>query len=142
MNDAGGESAVSTTVVADSTPPVVTGRVMDGHDGDDDCVVATGTLSASWQGVFSDRESGLLAFEWAVGSCECCDDLVPFTRLDRLVEHATLEDARFSESEFVYSTVRAVNGAGMTATSCSDGVRILPSTRREFLCISSSRMRA
>lgn len=80
------------------------------------------SIRASWRG-FSDAQSGVAGFRWAVGTTPGDDDVVPQTDLGA----ATLAEATgldLIDGETYYVTVFAVSRVGRTASTVSSGVTI------------------
>jgi hypothetical protein len=79
-------------------------------------------IYASWSG-FSDLESGIASYEWAIGTEPGFDDVLHFvdvgTSTDEKADGLTLETGT---TYFV--TVRARNGSGLSVQASSDGVAV------------------
>jgi hypothetical protein len=108
-------------VLPDVTPPAP-GTVNDGTGADIDTQVSTTSISATWSG-FSDPESGILGYHWAVGTTTGGQDVRPFTSVGTATS-ATAELSLTGGATY-YVTVRATNGAGLAVERSSDGVTII-----------------
>ncbi len=111
-------------IVVDTTLPVA-GAVNDGAAPPDiDTQASVTTISANWSG-FSDPQSGIAGYEWAIGTSAGAADVRPFeavglqTRASTSAADATLSLALGAT---YYVTVRASNGAGLVQAASSDGV--------------------
>jgi hypothetical protein len=115
---------------ADITPPV-RGTVNDRPRDDNDPVdISTQTsldsISANWTG-FSDGETGIFGYEWAIGTRPGADDVSPFTRTSNSLQSSfTKTGLTLIQGLTYYTTVRATNGSGLTVTASSNGVRVGP----------------
>ncbi|XP_048583423.1 uncharacterized protein LOC116619209 isoform X2 [Nematostella vectensis] len=107
-------------VVVDVSPPVV-GEVIDGHDfsKDIDFVGMVTTVTARWRG-FSDPESGIVGYKWALGRSPGHDDVIAFKDVGKVMA-ATAKNVSLTSGGHYYVTVRATNGAGMTSEGWSNG---------------------
>jgi MYXO-CTERM domain-containing protein len=110
-----------TVTVPDGTPPVA-GTVNDGAGADVDTQASTSTISANWSG-FSDPESGITRYDWAVGTAAGGTDVQAFTPVGTATS-ASNAGLSLGVGTTCYVTVRATNGAGLTATATSDGVTV------------------
>eukprot|EP00117_Sycon_ciliatum_P029304 scpid3325/ scgid0538/ Aggrecan core protein; Cartilage-specific proteoglycan core protein len=134
----------SSVVIIDNSPPEK-GHVIDGHGMSDiDCQDSTVPLAAQWSG-FTDTESYIVAYEWSIGSQPYSDDIKGWVSAGLNQSAEISSSAALSKlSDFVFVTVRAINGAGLSTEAASDGVRLLhdldrgPSGRTDVanLCIS------
>ena len=105
----------------DTTAPVA-GTVNDGLAADIDFQTSTTTITANWTG-FSDPESGITGYEWAIGTTSGGTDVQAFTSVGTATS-ATNATLTLSNGTKYYVTVRATNGAGLTNTATSDGVTV------------------
>lgn len=96
------------------------GVVSDGLGDDIDFQSSTSTVFANWGG-FTDPESGVKTFEWAVGSSPGKDDLRAFADAG-FVQQAAATGLALPSGKSFYVTVRAVNDAGLGTDVSSDGV--------------------
>lgn len=82
------------------------------------------TISASWS--FSDPESGIIEYQWAIGTTQYGDDIQPFTSvgLDTHVQNDNLEGDIVPNGVY-YVSVSVKNGAGLSKVFTSDGVTYL-----------------
>jgi|GEM_PF-3499699 len=113
-------SIVYDDIVLDPTPPVA-GTVRDGTGADIDFQASATSLSANWSG-FSDPESGIARYDWAVGTSPGATDIQSFVN----VGSSTQAGASLALADGVtyFVTVRAVNGSGLNMTASSDGVTV------------------
>jgi hypothetical protein len=90
---------------------------------DINCDAAGGGVGASW-GAGTSLPSGLDHYDWSVGSAPLAGDLLPWTAVGAAtaVYNATLD---VPPGGAYYACVRATGANGLTATRCSDGVRVL-----------------
>lgn len=105
----------------DTTPPVA-GIVNDGIPGDLAFQANATTISASWSG-FSDPQSGIKKYEWAIGSTSGGTQLQGFTDV-ALATTATRSGLTLLQGKKYYVTVRATNNAGLSVLKSSNGVTV------------------
>ncbi|XP_064643830.1 uncharacterized protein LOC135497820 [Lineus longissimus] len=99
-------TAVSAGVTIDTTPPIKTpARLKSEHNG---------TIAASWDGVFSDAESGISHYEWSVGSEERYADILPYTRTNQ-TSAFTGTHLNLHEGHVYYISVKAFNKASLSS---------------------------
>ncbi len=114
------------TTGSDLSPPVA-GTVLDGWSGADlDVQLSTTTLAAHWSG-FSDAQSGIAGYAWALGTTPGGEQVRAFSAVGLQTAASTSAvDALLSLSPGTtyYVSVRATNGAGLTSTASSDGVQV------------------
>eukprot|EP00058_Branchiostoma_floridae_P022361 XP_002607851.1 hypothetical protein BRAFLDRAFT_117282 [Branchiostoma floridae] len=81
---------------------------------------SSSSVTASWEGVFYDTESGVSFFEWAVGSRAGHADIYPFTRVEE-TEAETDENSplQLHEGHEYYVSIKAYNGAGLMTMATS-----------------------
>ncbi|CAH1250571.1 Hypp8876 [Branchiostoma lanceolatum] len=81
---------------------------------------SSASVSASWEGVFYDTESGVSFFEWAVGSRAGHADIYPFTRVEE-TEAETDQNSplQLHEGHEYYVSIKAYNGAGLMTMATS-----------------------
>ena len=124
--------------IIDSTPPTI-GTVKDGNGlYDIDCQENNKPITATWQG-FSDPESTITEYQWAIGTMQFSEDILPWTSVG-LQETATATPV-VSEQQAerpIYVSVRAINGAGIPTEAASDGIQLLKPDSSEIpkLCVS------
>ncbi|KAI8510730.1 hypothetical protein Bbelb_116460, partial [Branchiostoma belcheri] len=110
-------TSVSRGVTVDVTAPVVT-------DADVDVggryLLSTSSVSASWDRVFMDTESGMSYYEWCVGSQPGHCDVMALTRTEseEAVSDSAL-DLRLQEGHAYYISVMGYNGAGLSSVAFS-----------------------
>jgi hypothetical protein len=110
----------SNGVLVDSTPPDI-GVVRDGTGSSDVHSQPLGPLSASWS-EFLDAGSGVVRYEWAVGSSPCATDVQGYTNVGMAL-HARMASAEGLAGERRYFVaVRATDGAGLSSAATSNGV--------------------
>jgi predicted GH43/DUF377 family glycosyl hydrolase len=114
-------TAASNGVMVDTSVPVA-GAVNDGPDADVDFQVSTTMITANWFG-FSDPESGISGYEWAIGTTPGGTDIQGWTSVG-LATSATNSSLSLTAGQTCYVTVRATNGAGLTATASSDRITV------------------
>jgi hypothetical protein len=110
----------------DTTPPAA-GRVYDrpGNDQVHEDVsqhASLTSISASWDG-FSDKESGVVEYEWAIGTEASPESMKAFAPVGTATS-ATAAELTLVEGTAYVVTVRAINGAGLVTTVRSDGVTV------------------
>ncbi|MBI2569831.1 MAG: hypothetical protein HYV63_22740, partial [Candidatus Schekmanbacteria bacterium] len=105
----------------DTTAPSA-GAVGDGLGADVDYQTSTSTIQASWAG-FSDSQSGVAKYEWAIGTTAGGTDVQGYTDVS-LATDASNAGLSLSSGAKYYVTIRATNGVGMTTVSSSDGVTV------------------
>ncbi|XP_078616241.1 uncharacterized protein LOC144884661 [Branchiostoma floridae x Branchiostoma japonicum] len=110
-------TSVSQGVTIDVTAPMVTDAKIDVggryH-------LSTSSVTARWDGVFLDPESGISHYEWSVRSGPGHADIMPFTRTES--EEAVSDpalDLQLQEGHAYYVSVKAYNGAGLSVIAVS-----------------------
>ncbi|XP_022105050.1 uncharacterized protein LOC110986986 isoform X2 [Acanthaster planci] len=103
---------VADPVTIDASPPVINGE----HtlDVGGSFFRSTTSVSASWKDVFSDKESGVAYYEWAVGSHPGHADIMPFTR--ESTAKGVSEPSRplaLQEGHSYFVSVKAINTVGL-----------------------------
>jgi hypothetical protein len=122
----GGFDGFIVAVDPDTTPPAA-GRVYD-RPGPDEVhqdvsqQASLTTLSANWEG-FSDTESGVVEYEWAIGTEASPEGVKAFAPVGTATS-ATVKDLTLAEGTAYFVTVRAINGAGLITTARSNGVTV------------------
>lgn len=112
-------TASSDGVTVDTSAPHA-GLVYDGAGVDLDTQASLSTLVTYWEG-FTDPESHISRYEWAIGTVPGLDDVAAFTACD-LETQATATDLQLSPGVTYFVTVRAWNGVGLSVAASSDGV--------------------
>nr|XP_006820035.1 PREDICTED: uncharacterized protein LOC102804825 [Saccoglossus kowalevskii] len=111
--------SISSAVIIDTSIPIKTNVTIDVggtyHH-------STTSISAAWNMLFYDKESGVSYYEWAIGSTPAIDDIFPFTPSN--YAYGTAEDLTLREGHSYFISVRAYNGAGMSAMAISWAVTI------------------
>lgn len=105
----------------DDTLPTA-GVVHDGLTGDLIVQLDTTSLSANWAG-FTDAESGIARYEWALGTSPGATDLQAFVDVGTATS-ATASGLSLAVGTTCYATVRATNGDGRIVTATSNGVYV------------------
>ena len=117
--------ANSDGVTVDTTIPSCS-TVEDGQQqADVDYQFSEDRLSATWSAC-EDDDSGVAEYQWAVGTSPGLSDILAFTSVG-LSTTAARTVLPIAEGRTIYSTVRAVNGAGSSKVVSTDGVVIDPS---------------
>ncbi|CAH1259274.1 ADGRL2 [Branchiostoma lanceolatum] len=110
-------ASVSQGVTVDVTAPLVTdadinvgGRYL----------LSSSSVSANWNRVFKDPESGMLCFEWCVGSQPGHCDMMALTKTEseEAMSDCTL-DLHLQEGHAYYISVTGYNGSGLSSTASS-----------------------
>lgn len=116
----------SNGITIDTTPPLPSSPVLhyDVAYSMSEAVTFQGsnsTVMATWG--FSDPESGVVGYEWAVGSAPYGQDLQPFTFVGTATQGMNGSLVGLLRNNVTYyATVRAYNGAGLSWTITSGGV--------------------
>jgi hypothetical protein len=122
-----GSLGANKTLVVDTTPPVA-GTVNDGWlPPDIDTQLSVTTISANWSG-FSDAESGITGYEWAIGTTSGGQEILPFAPVGMQASASTSAVdliLALLKGKTYYVSVRATNGVGLTTTATSDGVTVI-----------------
>lgn len=105
----------------DGTDPIA-GIVNDGLSGDLIVQLDRTSLSANWSG-FTDTESGIVRYEWALGTSPGATDIQAFVDVGTATS-ATASGLSLTIGTTCYATVRATNGDGRAVTATSNGVNI------------------
>ncbi|MBI2931486.1 MAG: hypothetical protein HYY16_07525, partial [Planctomycetes bacterium] len=106
---------------SDITPPLP-GTVNDGSGLDLAYQTSPTTLTANWSG-FSDPESGIAFYEWAIGTSPGAADIQPFVST-ALATSASNPALTLIDGATYYVTVRATNSAALSAIATSNGVTV------------------
>lgn len=111
-----------------SDPSFATAKAFDGTAPTVPVVVDDGTytrsstvLHASWSA--SDPESGIAAYEYAIGVTPLGTELVGWTGVG-LATQVTRPGLALANGQTYYISVRATNGVGLTSIGSSDGIRV------------------
>ncbi|XP_022102003.1 uncharacterized protein LOC110985345 [Acanthaster planci] len=105
--------ATSEPVFIDTSPPVVS--ALHTLDIGGSFIRSTTSVSASWENIFADEESGIAYYEWAVGSHPGHADVMPFTRQTSV--SGVSDSSRpllLQEGHSYFVSVKAVNKVGLT----------------------------
>ncbi|XP_078696223.1 uncharacterized protein LOC144924666 [Branchiostoma floridae x Branchiostoma belcheri] len=117
--------AVSWPTVVDSSPPepgvVYDGVPSMGHQ-DADFQAELDTLQVRWEG-FHDAHTAILGYEWIVGTCPGCDDVMEAEQVG-LITAVSASHLGLVPGKKYYVTVTACNAADLCTSVCSDGVII------------------
>ncbi|XP_038050879.1 uncharacterized protein LOC119724031 [Patiria miniata] len=104
--------AMSDSIIIDTSPPIVSADYMLDIGGS--FIRSTTSISASWENVFSDKDSGVSYYEWAVGSHPGHADIMPFTR--ESTENGVSDPSRplfLLEGHSYFVSVKAINRVGL-----------------------------
>ncbi|MCS7154054.1 MAG: T9SS type A sorting domain-containing protein, partial [Bacteroidia bacterium] len=124
-------SIASADVQIDWTPPSAPSFVYDGQGASDEAITYDGTqLSATW-GPSEDLHSGLLEYEYAIGTTSGDSNVVSWTPIGLTTTH-THTGLSLTNGQTYYFGVRARNQAGLVgAPRWSDGITYIdPLTTR------------
>ena len=123
-NNAGLTSSSSTVFVIDKTPPVQNGPIIAGVSRDQVYQYQSDTTSitATWP-PFSERESDIKNYQFAIGTRPYQDDVVSFENVN-LATQVTKNDLSLSQGNIYYITVIATNLAGLSTNASSLGLVI------------------
>ena len=108
----------------DWTPPVLSG-INDGQGVDIDETNDGTQLSANWP-IATDPQSGLDQYEVAVGTTPGASDFYPFTNIGLNTDMQVIQN--LTPNEWYYTTVKAVNAAGLEEADTSDGQQYIDIT--------------
>lgn len=117
-------TATSNGVKVDNSAVAVTGLPRDGTGADVSSQTSTTAISANWSGVFSDAQSGITGYEWAIGTTAGGTDIQGFTSVGTATSK-TRTGLALTLWQTYYVTVRATNGVGLTATASTNGVMVV-----------------
>ena len=123
---------VSNGVVVDRTPPS-TGRVSaafslpENYDGNPN-IADDASFQVRWAG-FIDKESGIQSYKWAIGvdrekTRKMADDLFINIQSSVSTNGYVIKNQTIRTSTVYYVCIRIANGAGLSTTNCSRGVRV------------------
>ena len=96
---------------ADTSIPTVNHAPYDGLAADIDYQTSTTTISANWAGSFTDPQSGIAGYEWAIGTAAGGTTIQGYTSVGTATS-ATTSGLSLTSGTKYYVTVRATNGAG------------------------------
>ena len=116
----GGNPEAAVDFLKDTTPPIA-GTVNDGPGPDLSVQNYSTSISANWSG-FSDPESGIAGYRWAVGTSPGATDVLPFTTVG--TTPGAIATVALVDGTTYYVTVEATNGAGLVVTASSNGVLV------------------
>eukprot|EP00058_Branchiostoma_floridae_P000533 XP_002586021.1 hypothetical protein BRAFLDRAFT_110187 [Branchiostoma floridae] len=117
--------AVSWPTVVESSPPepgVVYDGVPSAHHQDADFQTELDTLRARWEG-FHDAHTAILGYDWSVGTCPGCDDVMEAEHVGLLTDVSASHLGLVPGKKY-YVTVTACNAADLCTSASSDGVII------------------
>ncbi|XP_070572874.1 uncharacterized protein [Ptychodera flava] len=114
--------AVSNGITVDVTPPMTSEESLElgGH-----FLTSISSITASWTGLFTDVESGIVEYEWCVGSKSWHSDVYACTVTDQ--EESILsddDDLELLEGHVYYVMVKAYNNAGLSSAIASSGMLV------------------
>ncbi|XP_052063158.1 uncharacterized protein LOC127702892 [Mytilus californianus] len=89
-------------------------------DNDVDYVTLDETVTACWQGVFSDDESRIEKFMVSLGTLPSVDDIVQMKEVGQST-YTKWENVKLEQGTRYYATVRAINYIGLQSEVSSDG---------------------
>ena len=123
---------VSNGVVVDRTPPSA-GRVSadfvlsENYDGNPNMTDGA-SFPVRWSG-FIDQESGIRSYKWAVGLVQeetiaLGDDFFTDIQFTGSTNGYIVKDQTIHTDTIYYICIRVTNGAGLSTTNCSAGVRV------------------
>ena len=122
---------VSDGVIADGTPPVPStiypgfGSQSEWKYNDQEIAFYSGTASsiAVYWNRFSDPESEVWYYKWAIGTSKCGTQVQPLINIGRAnYANTTMLDLVFRSGVKYYVTVMSRNRAGLVSQSCSDAL--------------------
>ncbi|KAJ7365983.1 hypothetical protein OS493_002725 [Desmophyllum pertusum] len=124
MNNAGLASSSSSAFVIDHTPPIQTGPIIAGVSRDHSFQYQSeiSSVTASWP-PFTDRESGIEKYYFAIGTQPYEDDVVSFENM-YLATRITNTDLSLSHGGTYFITVIATNLVGLSSNVSSLGLII------------------
>jgi hypothetical protein len=112
----------------DTTPPSTPPTVRDGTGADISTTSSTTQLSANWDAC-SDPDSGIFAYQYAIGTTAGGTDVVAWTYLASNATTVTNTGLTLTVGQTYYFGVRAVNGAGLAGSATnSNGVTVVSGT--------------
>ncbi|KAJ7389333.1 hypothetical protein OS493_032189 [Desmophyllum pertusum] len=128
INNAGLASSSSSAFVIDHTPPIQTGPIIAGVSRDHSFQYQSdiNSVTALWP-PFTDRESGIEKYYFAIGTQPYEDDVVSFENI-YLATRITKTDLSISHGGTYFITVIATNLAGLSSNVSSLGLIIDTST--------------
>ena len=139
VDGAGNADTVTLTTVTYDTlaPGVASATVIDGPAADIDSTQSTDSLAIQYGG-FDEPTSGIVLYEYALGTVAGDTNIVPWTA-NGTSTTATLSGLRLIYKEWYYVSVRATDGAGnLSAVVSSDGVRITDKPRLTLNVVQNS----
>ena len=138
-NNGVGYLATSTSdgVQIDSTPPVVK-AVRDGQTLDDiDLQSHDNFISANWD-EFEDTESGVIKYEWCVGTRQGTCDVIPQTDVGDSTTVGQQVSPSLTTGMVFFVTLTVYNGAGGVTKVFTDGVKVdntAPTLSKVTMCL-------
>lgn len=118
INGAGTASSVGTSdgILVDATPPTLPLVIDDGQ-----FTTNTTTLHATWSS--ADPETGIVGFDYSVGTTPGGTQLVPWTGAG-MSNSINRTDLTLVSGSTYYVNVRATNGVGLVSIGSSDGLTV------------------
>lgn len=117
-------------VQTDKTPPElsrakkVTELLSDTSRGDVDFITSTSNVTMSWQGVFRDSHAGIARYVTSISKNLGGRDIAE-VQLTSSVTQTTMYGLKLDTSDIYFSTVVAVNEAGLSRSAYSDGFKVI-----------------
>jgi len=118
-------------VIADGSPPIPN-TIYAGFDSKDDWrysdtesafYSASASAIAVYWNKFSEPESEVWYYKWAIGTSKCATQIQPLINIGRLnYANTTMSDLVFTPGVKYYITVISRNRAGLVSRSCSDAL--------------------
>ncbi|MBI3183425.1 MAG: hypothetical protein HYZ28_14905, partial [Myxococcales bacterium] len=121
VNSVTSPNSATWTFTVDTSAPVP-GGARDGTGVDIDFQSSSTSFDGNWD-VFADTESGVTRYEWAIGTTVGGTEVQGFVDVG-LSTSASASALSLASGTTYYLTVRATNGAALTATATSDGVTV------------------
>ncbi|XP_033637440.1 uncharacterized protein LOC117298344 isoform X1 [Asterias rubens] len=106
-------TSASDAIIIDTTPPTVS-DVYTMDVGGSSFILSKTSVSLSWENVFTDQESGIAYYEWAVGSHPGHADVMPFNREDS--ESGVNDPSQpltLHEGHSYFISIKAINHVGL-----------------------------
>jgi subtilisin-like proprotein convertase family protein len=121
-------TAISDGITVDTSAPTITGLPGDGLAGDLDVQTSLTALSANWASLFADPQSGIVRYEWAIGTTVGGANVQAYTDVG-VATSASNSSLSLTPGTTYYISVRATNGAGAQSTATSDGITVINNVR-------------
>ena len=125
-----GLNATATTdgITVDTSAPTITGLPGDGLEGDLDVQTSLTTLSANWASLFADPQSGIVRYEWAIGTTVGGVNVQAYTDVGDATT-ASNSSLSLTPGSTYYISVRSTNGAGAQSTATTNGITVINNVR-------------